>query len=1152
LCSLGVSTWVLTVTPAERRRLAVVPFAAESLGHASDAALQEYCDKNYHQHLPIIAEKVHQEKVQQERLKAVKARLNFEETSQHSESGTPSRRRYLKKRLGPRHARSMSRSPEPRHGHSESPRKRDPERKTVFKRLKKGVFHRLGDKGKTLLESGGSAGEHWKSKPKRQKSSVEDDLSQPWVAASNRERKKSFPSWKQQEAGQKPSFKKGGFRNQQRPERKQDRFTLLTKTPKKILDLDKGKFKPPPPMTTPRQIKEMLKAEKLSHLIKELKSSSGKDQAKAAKKEETSGRKEKPLAILMVQSWQRVAKQNITQTFSTDTVISFSPLGEEDGTEGPMIIEAEIGGHFVHRMLRGRRLLFKNLIGDEEHSTSAWMNFMVVTSLSPYNGIIERPGVRRIQAVPSTAHEMLKFLVADGTVTLQSKEGQKDLCGLLRRNLDIFTWKPADMTGVLRQIAEHRLNIRDGRLPVRQKKRGEAPERNKAIYEEVKKLVDAGIMEEVYCHSWMPNPIMVKKHDVNADGLKICPEKVEAVLGLSSPKCLKDVQKLNGKLASLNGFLSKSAEKSLPFFKTLKKYTRKSDFQWTVKAEIEFKQMKKSIAELPMLTASKEKEELIIYLAAKKEDVSAVLMTEKDGKQMPIYFVSRTLQGPKINYTPMEKLILALVSASKRLKRYFQAHTIIVIMDHPIKQIPSNPKVTGRLLKWSFELEEHDIHYRPRTHGEEEPLSDPWIMFTDGSSCIDVSGAGLIIKNPEGMKFTYALRFRKVLIKYLEKVKALTSTFKEFFIKQVPKGENKKADALSKIASTSFAHLSKQVLVEELKEKLIDEKEVLAVVEEEGRTWMTHIHEYLVEEILAKKSKGYTPQGKKVRGGKSPKIRVLLANYARRCQKTNKGIQRLPGPGKVKFLIVAIDYFTKWIEAKPMATIMGDQIKKFVWENIVCRFGFLGEIISNNEKQLKDNPFKNWCEKQCIHQCFASVKHPQANGLVERANRSLGEGIKAMLDERSNKWLEEISNVLWAHRTMIMSSNGETPLSLTYGTEAVIPVEIGMPTLRTAEVDMIKNNEDLGINLDLLEEKREHATIQEAKSKVKMEKYYNTSVLNISFRPGDFVYRNNEASHAKEGGKLGPKWEGPYEVMKALGRGAYKLRGSNRSILPGT
>ncbi|GJX79073.1 reverse transcriptase domain-containing protein [Tanacetum coccineum] len=182
-------------------------------------------------------------------------------------------------------------------------------------------------------------------------------------------------------------------------------------------------------------------------------------------------------------------------------------------------------------------------------------------------------------------------------------------------------------------------------------------------------------------------------YKVNAGRLKVYPDKVEAILSLPSPKCLKDVQKLNGKLASLNRFLSKQSKKSLPFFKTLKKCTKKSDFQWTAEAETAFKQMKKLIAELPMLTAPKEKEELIVYLAAAKETISAVLMTKRNGKQMPIYFVSRALEGPKINYTPMEKLILALVSASKRLERYFQAHTIIVITDQPIKQIVSNPEV---------------------------------------------------------------------------------------------------------------------------------------------------------------------------------------------------------------------------------------------------------------------------------------------------------------------------------------------------------------------------------------------------------------------------------------------------------------------------
>nr|GFB21094.1 reverse transcriptase domain-containing protein [Tanacetum cinerariifolium] len=143
-----------------------------------------------------------------------------------------------------------------------------------------------------------------------------------------------------------------------------------------------------------------------------------------------------------------------------------------------------------------------------------------------------------------------------------------------------------------------------------------------------------------------------------------------------------------------------------------------------------------------------------------------------------------------------------------------------------------------------------------------------------------------------------------------------------------------------------------------------------------------------------------------------------------------------------------MDYFTKWIEAKAVATITSGQVKKFVWDHIVCRFGIPGEIISDNGKQFADNPFKGWCDKLNITQRFASVKHLQSNRLVERANRSLGEGIKASLGEGNKNWVEELPHVLWAHRTMIKSSHA---------------------------VDVVNNDKELRLNLDLLEERRERA-----------------------------------------------------------------------------
>nr|GEZ59698.1 reverse transcriptase domain-containing protein [Tanacetum cinerariifolium] len=326
-----------------------------------------------------------------------------------------------------------------------------------------------------------------------------------------------------------------------------------------------------------------------------------------------------------------------------------------------------------------------------------------------------------------------------------------------------------------------------------------------------------------------------------------------------------------------------------------------------------------AVLQLPSPQTIKE-EELIMYLSATHGAISAILMTERGAAQTPVYFISRALQGPELNYSPMEKLVLSLVFAAKRLRRYFQAHPITVITDKPIKQVMSRPDVAGRLQKWSIMLAEHNITYRPRTSIKGQILADflnempsnasqgvsvaetqeePWTLFTDGSSCVDRSGAWLILTNPDGVEFTYALRFQFAasnneaeyealiaglwiatqmgvkniqanvdsklvanqvlgtyvakednMIKYMDITKGLVSGFKTFSISQVPRSRNNKADALSKIASTSFVHLSKQVLVEVLETKLITGKEVTTVIEEEGPTWMTELVNYLKEGIL--------------------------------------------------------------------------------------------------------------------------------------------------------------------------------------------------------------------------------------------------------------------------------------------------------------
>ncbi|GKC57551.1 reverse transcriptase domain-containing protein [Tanacetum coccineum] len=210
--------------------------------------------------------------------------------------------------------------------------------------------------------------------------------------------------------------------------------------------------------------------------------------------------------------------------------------------------------------------------------------------------------------------------------------------------------------------------------------------------------------------------------------------------------------------------------------------------------------------------------------------------------------------------------------------------------------------------------------------------------------------------------------------------------------------------------------------------------------------------------------------------------------------------------GKLKFIIVAIDYFTKWIEAKPLARITEKDVKKFVWDNIVCRFGLSQVIVMDNRTQIVNDPFKGWCESLNIKQMNTAVAHPQANDLVERDNKSLMEGIKARLGRERAGWVDELPNVLWANHTYLKQSNGETPFSLTYGSEAVIPTKIGMPTHYTMMIKEYENEDELRLNMDLLQERREATTIMKAKYKTKMEQYYNQKVRPMSFKPDEYVF----------------------------------------------
>ena len=197
---------------------------------------------------------------------------------------------------------------------------------------------------------------------------------------------------------------------------------------------------------------------------------------------------------------------------------------------------------------------------------------------------------------------------------------------------------------------------------------------------------------------------------VNSRGIEANPDMIKAVLDMLPPSNVKEIQFLIGRIATLSCFVSKANDKCQPFFQVLKRA-----FQWDTHCEEAFTALKTYMSSPPVLVSPSEGELLTLYLAISDFSTSAALVRERDRVQQPVYYCGRALRGAEERYPKMEKLILALVTTSRKLRPYFQAHTIEVPTEYSMRQVLYKPETSGRLIKWAIELSEFEIRYKPRT-----------------------------------------------------------------------------------------------------------------------------------------------------------------------------------------------------------------------------------------------------------------------------------------------------------------------------------------------------------------------------------------------------------------------------------------------------
>nr|XP_023901139.1 uncharacterized protein LOC112012992 [Quercus suber] len=361
---------------------------------------------------------------------------------------------------------------------------------------------------------------------------------------------------------------------------------------------------------------------------------------------------------------------------------------------------------------------------------------------------------------------------------------------------------------------------------------------------------------------------------------------------MASPKTVKEVQKLTGRIAALNKFVSRATDKCLPFFKTLKQA-----FEWTDECEAAFQELKRYLSNPPLLSPSKEGENLYLYLAVSSTAVSAALILEEDRKQLPVYYISQAFQGAESRYPKIEKITFALIVASRKLRQYFQANPILVMTDQPIKKSMSKPEATGRMVQWASELSQFDVEFQlkfPDTNNEAE-----YEGILTGLRLGKKFGArNLLVQNDSKLvigqiKGEYEAKEERMQ-KYLKLTKHLTKEFEKVEFIQIPRSQNRAADEVSKIASSEGTESKTDLMMEIQKNPSIEEILTFAVRSESS--WMTPIMSFLQD--------GHLPQdADEARKIKKRAVRFTILNDALYKRGFSMPYLRCVDKGEVEYVL---------------------------------------------------------------------------------------------------------------------------------------------------------------------------------------------------------------------------------------------------------
>lgn len=650
-------------------------------------------------------------------------------------------------------------------------------------------------------------------------------------------------------------------------------------------------------------------------------------------------------------------------------------------------------------------------------------------------------------------------------------------------------------------------------------------------------------------------------HIVSKNGIEVDMDKVRAILALIPPGNVREVRGFLGCVGYYRRFINNYAKLAMALTELLKKET---DFIWTELRQEAFETLKRMLSTVPVLSPPDWSRDFHVTLDASGWCIGAILWQEEDQKkECPIYYASRQMSTAEKNYTTTEREALAVVYACKKFRHYLLGYHVIFHTDHDsLKYLVNKPDLSGRIARWILLLQEFDYEVRVKA-GKANTNAD-FLSRQRGLAAISDITAEFPDEFPDP---EFEVRIDEVGVNQLS-----TDTDSEYqpIIDFLSKDEY--PEGLTREEKSVFVHqMSPYTLVKGVLFKMGADEVLRRCVEERDRKKvMRELHSGPSGGHLATVS---TVGRIRTAGYWWPRLVRDVKEYVQscdQCQRTGAPAFRhhwpltpiIPlapfekwgidfiGPinpvtvRKRRYIILATDYATKWVEAR--ATIRNDAktAAEFLFECIMMRFGYPLELVSDRGKHFLNDVIENVTSSYFIKHRKTTPYNPRANGLTERANGIVGKMLNKMVSAHKTDWDRKLASAVHAYNTVEKKTTGKSPYFLVFGQEVLHGIEMEVETFRvmaTRSGHQILDPSTRLLAIEDLEEERREALDQTVEVQVGRKIDHDFRIpKDHHIREGSLVllYDNR---HQQFPGKLHTRWMGPYKVEQIFGNSSLQL-----------